>query len=85
MLATHRDDGVRDAAGAVRYATMASEATGGREPAVLDTLAAAYAESGRFEDAVATVEKGLEIARGRGAAGAGLVRLLEIPKTVLPI
>ena len=31
------------------------------QPAVLDTLAAAYAEAGRFSEAVATVSKALEL------------------------
>ena len=35
---------------------------GGREPAVLGTLAAAYAEVGRFPEAVQTARKALELA-----------------------
>jgi len=36
--------------------------TGYRNPQYLDTLAAAYAEAGRFQDAVATAEKALGLA-----------------------
>ncbi|MDG2123701.1 MAG: tetratricopeptide repeat protein [Verrucomicrobiales bacterium] len=75
MLATHPDASVRDGAEAVRLATVANEATRGQEPAVLDTVAAAYAEVGRFDEAVAVVEDGLETARGRGSAA--LVAMLE--------
>jgi hypothetical protein len=36
--------------------------TGGREPAVFDALAAAYAEAGRFPEAVKTAQAGLALA-----------------------
>ena len=41
---------------------------GGKDPAMLDTLAAAYAEAGRFTDAVRTAQAALELARGAGKA-----------------
>ncbi|MGC6467408.1 MAG: hypothetical protein ACON5N_17655, partial [Akkermansiaceae bacterium] len=44
-------------------AEQAVEATKGREATYFDTLAAAYAEKGRFPEALKTVEKGLEIAK----------------------
>ncbi len=47
---------------AVRLAERAVELSGARNPAYLDTLAAAYAEVGRFADAVATAHKALELA-----------------------
>ncbi len=51
LLATTPDDAVRDGAEAVRLARRACELTHHRHPAYLDTLAAAEAEAGRFEDA----------------------------------
>jgi hypothetical protein len=35
--------------------------TGGREPAVFDALAAAYAEAGRFPEALKTAQAGLAL------------------------
>ncbi len=39
---------------------------GSREINFLDTLAAAYAEAGRFPEAVATLDKAVELAAARG-------------------
>jgi protein O-mannosyl-transferase len=62
FLATHPDAAVRNAREAIELAQRAAELSGGREPAVLDTLAAAYAASGRFNDAVQTAKKALDLA-----------------------
>jgi protein O-mannosyl-transferase len=48
---------------AIELAEQVCDATGWREPAFLDTLAAAYAEQGRFGDAAATARKALSRAR----------------------
>jgi len=52
LLATSPVDADRDGQEAVRIATIACELTGWKSAAVLDTLAAAYAETGDFEQAV---------------------------------
>lgn len=57
LLATSRDPRVRDAAEAVRLAERACKATDFREPTFLNTLAAAYAEAGRFDEAIQTLRK----------------------------
>jgi carboxyl-terminal processing protease len=52
LLAVCPDPKVRDGANAVRYATKAGTLDSWKNPATLDTLAAAYAESGQFDLAV---------------------------------
>jgi hypothetical protein len=61
-LATHPDDKVRDPARAVMLSERAAEVTGNQDAGVLDTLAAAYAAAGRFDDAVRIAEAALPLA-----------------------
>jgi tetratricopeptide (TPR) repeat protein len=63
-LATSRDASLRDGSGAVRFAERAVKLAGDQEPALLDTLAAAYAEAGRFPEAVETARRALDLAVG---------------------
>ena len=63
VLATSPDASLRDGAQAVALAERAARLAGGRQPAVLDTLAAAYAEAGRFPEAVQIASQLLELAR----------------------
>src|SRR5262249_2364753 len=62
QLATTEDPRLRNAAEAVRLARQACQATGERQPELLNTLAAAYAETGRFADAVRTARQALALA-----------------------
>jgi Flp pilus assembly protein TadD len=62
MLATHPDAKLRDGALALQLAQQACEATGKQWPTALDALAAAYAETGRFEEAVRTAREALSLA-----------------------
>ena len=62
VLATCREASVRNGAEAIELARRAVELSGGRVPAILGTLAAAYAEAGRFPEAVQTARKALELA-----------------------
>jgi len=71
ILATDPDPAVRNGAEAVRLAQSASVAAGGRDAHALDVLAAAFAETGRFDDAVRTAEQALQLA---GASTAGEAR-----------
>ena len=50
----------------MEYAQRACELTAYKDAHVLDTLAAAYAASGRFKDAVTTAEKALTLAKNAG-------------------
>jgi Flp pilus assembly protein TadD len=60
LLATSRDDAVRDVVEALPLAEHASQRTGDRDPEMLDTLAAAQAEAGRFADAADTAARAAE-------------------------
>ena len=53
---------LRNGAEAVQHALRANQLPGGGKPNILDTLAAAYAEAGRFSEAVGTARTGLELA-----------------------
>lgn len=65
VLATCPNPRFRDGAKAVELAERASKA-GSPNPVMGATLAAAYAEAGRFPDAVATAETALELATNLG-------------------
>jgi tetratricopeptide (TPR) repeat protein len=66
VLATYPEASVRNGTEAVKLAEQASQLTGGRDPEVLDTLAAAYAQAGRFPKAVETAQQGLALAMQQG-------------------
>jgi tetratricopeptide (TPR) repeat protein len=66
-LATSSDPELRDAEQAVRIAERAQRAAPRPDPALLDTLAAAYAAQGRFEEALRTAQHASELARRGGA------------------
>ena len=63
LLATHPDRQVRNGAEAVKLAERACELTGRQSAGPLDGLAAAYAEAGRFADAVSTAQQALALAQ----------------------
>ena len=67
IRATAADAGLRDGAEAVRLAGEAVRLGGDDHPDALDTLAAAYAAAGRFEDAVAAARRAA--ARARATPG----------------
>lgn len=66
VLATYPDDGLRDGREAVRLAARARQLSHGKDASILRTLAAAYAESGQFDQAVTTAEQAREIAAVQG-------------------
>lgn len=66
MLATSDDRALRNPAEAVMLAEQATSDSGGGDAAVLRTLAVAYAAAGRFDQATATAERGLAVARAAG-------------------
>jgi len=62
VLATCAETAVRNGAEAVGLAERAVQLSGGRDPAVLSTLAAAYAETSRFPEAADTARRALNLA-----------------------
>ena len=62
ILAAHENPNLRNAAEAVRLAERACELTGYKHVAALNTLAMAYAETGRFSDAAGTTRTALKLA-----------------------
>jgi protein O-mannosyl-transferase len=66
LRSTHPDAAVRDGAEAVRLAERAVELTSRNETFILGTLAAAYAEAGRFDEAVKTAEEAIQVAEKHG-------------------
>jgi len=57
----------RNGSEAVQLAEAACRLSGRRNPSFLGTLAAAYAEAGRFGDAVNTIQEALAVSKGSGA------------------
>jgi tetratricopeptide (TPR) repeat protein len=76
LLATHPDASLRDGAQALELALRAVELTAGADAGVLDTLAAAYAESGRFEEAVASARRAQAAAAGDPELAAAIAERL---------
>jgi tetratricopeptide (TPR) repeat protein len=66
LLATCPDAALRNGSQALQLAQQANERAGGKNPLFLHTLAAAEAETGRFDDARQTVQKAIELARVAG-------------------
>jgi Flp pilus assembly protein TadD len=67
LLATHPDPGIQKPAEALALAGKAAQASGRREPRVLDTLAAAQAATGDFKAAVDTIDTAIALAEAAQA------------------
>jgi Flp pilus assembly protein TadD len=65
-LATASQASLRNGGKAVELAERANQLTGGENPLILHTLAAAYAEAGRFGDAMQSAQKAIELAQAAG-------------------
>ena len=68
VLATHPDPSVRNGPRAVELAFKAAKMTGASDPLYLRTLAAAYAETGGFQDAIRIARAALPLAEAQGNA-----------------
>lgn len=80
LRATASDPRLRDGDVAVRLAERACQLTQNQDAALLGILAAAYAESGRFRDAVALADKahGLAVAQGQEDVATRTEELLKL-------
>jgi len=66
ILATYPDSHLRNGAEAVRLAEHACRLTDYKQALLVGTLAAAYAEAGRFSDATNMADKAIELANATG-------------------
>jgi hypothetical protein len=69
LLATAPEDSLRNGAEAVQHGEKACALTRYRAPALVGALAAAYAEAGRFDEAIATADKACDLASKTGEQG----------------
>ena len=65
VLATYPEEALRNGKRAVKLAEQATSLPGGKDPIVLRTLAAAYAEAEEFSNAVEAAEEALKTATAR--------------------
>ncbi|MEI7728321.1 MAG: hypothetical protein WCO56_02065 [Verrucomicrobiota bacterium] len=79
-LATAKDSRVRNGAEAVRHALHACSLTGYRYPSMVGTLAAAYAETGDFKQAVKTAQRAVDI-----SVEQGVTPLVENNRTLMEL
>ncbi|MCG3178734.1 MAG: Photosystem I assembly protein Ycf3 [Phycisphaerae bacterium] len=74
-LATCPDASIRDGGAALKLARQLNEKTGGNNFQVLDALAAAWAETGQFEQAAEQAEAAVRLARAAGGDRAAPIEL----------
>jgi tetratricopeptide (TPR) repeat protein len=86
ILATHESSRFRDGARSVQLAEKACTLSGYKNAISLDTLAAAYAEEGRFHEALQTAQKAskLAVAEGRVELAKEIERRMQLYKAGKP-
>jgi tetratricopeptide (TPR) repeat protein len=85
ILATHPDPVMRDGNDAVKLAERACELAKQPDANQLDTLGAAYAEAGRFADAISAAQKALDRApSGQSALATEIQRHLNLYRAEKP-
>ena len=66
LLATSPEKAVRSGSEAIDLAKKAVDITGGKDAALLDTMAASYAEAQRYAEAVTAAEQAISLAKASG-------------------
>jgi protein O-mannosyl-transferase len=86
-LSTCPDASLRNGARAIELARTADQLAGGNNPTLLRTLAAAYAESGHFPDAIETAQHAMQLARVQGDVPLGneLEKDLDLYRSNIPL
>ncbi len=84
LLATCPDAAFRNGPRAVELARSADRLSGGNRAPVLDTLAAAYAETGQYPEAVATARRALDAAKEQAAVAEGIRARLRLYEAGVP-
>jgi len=85
-LATHPQASVRNGSKAVELAQQLNRLSGGTDPTVLQTLAAAYAETKQFPEAISNAQLALQLAstRSNAALADGLRKQIACYQSGLP-
>jgi Flp pilus assembly protein TadD len=86
IFATCRDAQFRNGPRAIQLAEQADRFSGGKNPAFVRTLAAAYAEFGQFDKAISAAERALKlsIAQGDSALANDLRLDIDLYRLKLP-
>jgi tetratricopeptide (TPR) repeat protein len=87
LLACAPEDDLREGSEAVKLAEKACAMTDNKQANMLTTLAAAYAEAGRFQDAIAAAQRARNLAasNGESALAAKAGELLELCQSGRPL
>ena len=87
VLATSRDDRLRNGEQALLLAQRAAQLTSEQEPAILGTLAAVYAEMGKFDKAIELGQRAAELAerQNKTALAQNLTEQLAMFRNRTPI
>jgi tetratricopeptide (TPR) repeat protein len=85
LLATWPDATMRNGSEGIVLAEKANELSGNKDPRILRTLAAAYAEGGRFSEAIATGKQALGLAPAQSKLGNELRDEIELYQKNSPL
>ncbi|HUB86295.1 MAG TPA: hypothetical protein VMB22_00270 [Verrucomicrobiae bacterium] len=87
VLATDPDASVRNGTRAVELAQFANQISGGESPTLLSTLAAAYAETGQFPEAITNAQHARQIAltQNDSASAATFQAQIKLYQSGLPL
>jgi arylsulfatase A-like enzyme/Flp pilus assembly protein TadD len=86
ILAADKDTSIRNPNAAIEHGQKACQLTDYRQPGILDTLSVAYAAAGRFDEAIATAQKALVLARAakQDAVALDIQKHLDLYRKEIP-